>query len=427
MRPVRVLFHVTHMRRGGGIEASLLSWLAVLDRRTFAPALSIAFPTDDFDTVFAERLPADVAVHWLGRERWLSACRTRKLAGTLGWAGRVYEDVLLPQVRKRVFGQRMAALAVDFDLIIDYDMSLVRFADGCGKPLVGIAHFRFPAAAAMGPRKQRTLARYYRRYDRIVAICSAMQQGGVALFPALAARFVTLYPGFDRDDIVRRAALPLPLPIPRALQYPLSPAASLAPEAAFGPRYLISVTRLEESQKDLTTLLRAYAQLVTQHAFGGALVIVGDGRDRAMLEALAAALGVAARVHFLGFIANPLPLVRQARVLVLSSRYEGLPTILIEALMLGQVLVSSDCPTGPHEILDAGRAGLLVAPGDVPALATALLRAWDDQALRETLQAGAQQHAALFDVPAFAARVRALAQTLVPHLLPLPAPPTQDR
>jgi glycosyltransferase involved in cell wall biosynthesis len=346
LRPVRVLFHVTHMRRGGGIEASLLSWLAVLDRRIFAPALSIAFPTDDFDAVFAARLPADVAVHWLGREPWLSACRTRKLAGTLGWAGRVYEDVLLPQVRKRVFGRRIAALAVDFDLIIDYDMSLVRFADGCGKPLVGIAHFRFPEAAAMGSRKQRTLARYYRRYDRIVAICSAMQQGGVALFPALAARFITLYPGFDRDDIVRRAALPSPLPV--ALRLPLSPFAPLASAAALAPRYLISVTRLEESQKDLTTLLRAYALLVAQHAFDGALVIVGDGRDRTTLEALAVTLGVAAQVHFLGFVANPLPLVRQARLLVLSSRYEGLPTILIEALMLGQVLVSSDCPTGPR-------------------------------------------------------------------------------
>jgi hypothetical protein len=68
-----------------------------------------------------------------------------------------------------------------------------------------------------------------------------------------------------------------------------------------------------------------------------------------------------------------------------------------------------------------------VTPGDAPALAAALLRAWQDQALRDVLQAGAQQHAALFDVPAFAARVLALTQTLVPDLLPLPATLTQDR
>jgi glycosyltransferase involved in cell wall biosynthesis len=390
VKPIRVLFHVTHLRRGGGIESSLLSWLAVLDRSRFAPGLSIAFPTDELATDFLPRLPADVSVQVLGAAPWLSHCRNLKVTGRIGWLGRIYEDLLLPQIRKLVFRHRVARLARDYDVIIDYDMSLVRFASGFGKPLIGIGHFRFPERDAVRPRRYRALLHYYQRYDNIVAICEAMREGGCRLFPQLAARFVTLYPGFDRDDIRRRAALP-------AGDMPPFP-------------YIVTVTRLEETQKDVSTLIRAFALLVERDAIAETLLIVGDGRHRGQLERLALELGVAQRVRFAGFTANPLPLVRQARLVVLSSRFEGLPTALIEALMLGQVIVSSDCPTGPREILQEGAAGMLVPVGDVEAMAAAMLAGLRDDALRLRLQQAAMLHAATFEVAAFRRRFLSLTQ-----------------
>ncbi len=141
-------------------------------------------------------------------------------------------------------------------------------------------------------------------------------------------------------------------------------------------------------------------------------MIVGDGTHRGALEDFARSLGIRDKVVFAGFHENPLPFVAAASALVLSSRYEGLPTALIEGLMLGKVMVATDCPTGPREILDHGRAGLLTPVGDVDALADALDRALHDDALRATLAAAARAHSDTFALPAFRARVAALLELL---------------
>lgn len=395
MSKIRVLFHVTHMRRGAGIESSLMSWLRVLDRERYEIGLSIAYPNADLDDVYRPRMPPDVAIHVLGPESWLSHCRNLKVERKLGLAGRVYEEVLLPQLRKRVFRRRFETLAQDYDLIIDYDLSLARFAHGFAQPLVGVSHFSLSQRLAHNRRKYRKAADYYRRYDAIVSICDAMREEGAALFPAFADRFVTLYPGFDLDDARRRAAEATALPVPA--------------------RYIVSVTRLEETQKDVGTLIRAYALLVRRHEIEESLLILGEGRHRPELERLAQEQGVSGRVVFAGFAPNPLSYVRQARLMVLSSKYEGLPTVLIEGLILGQVLVATDCPTGPKEILDDGQAGLLVPVGDAQAMAEAMARALNDAALRERLQGNALRHAESFGTAAFNERLARLVERLLPH------------
>jgi glycosyltransferase involved in cell wall biosynthesis len=389
---LRVLFHVTHFRRGGGIETSLLSWLRVLDRERFSVGLSVTYPTPDFAAEFHARIPSDVDVHFLGREAWLSHCRQLKVERRLGLAGRIYEELLLPQVRKRIFRSRIEAIAKGYDLIVDYDMSLARFAFGLGCPLVGISHFSLAQRLGSNRRKFRTAARYFRRYDAIVSICNAMRDEGIRLFPELAERFVTLYPGFDLDEVRARAEAPAE---------PLTDGA-----------YIVTVTRLEETQKDVGTLILAYALLVKERNIAERLIIVGEGRHRAQLEALAMELGVDSHVVFAGFCSNPLPYMSRARVMALSSKFEGLPTALIEGLALGQVLVASDCPTGPREILNHGEAGLLTPVGDAQALAEALYKALQDSALRLQLQAGARVHAEKFSRSALGSRFSALAEKL---------------
>jgi glycosyltransferase involved in cell wall biosynthesis len=94
--------------------------------------------------------------------------------------------------------------------------------------------------------------------------------------------------------------------------------------------------------------------------------------ERPALEALARRLGLEQDVSLPGFVANPYPYMAQASLFVLSSRWEGLPTVLIEALSCGTPLISTDCPSGPREILSDGRFGKLVPVGNVPALAHAM-------------------------------------------------------
>lgn len=126
------------------------------------------------------------------------------------------------------------------------------------------------------------------------------------------------------------------------------------------------------AQKDQATLLHALALLRRQ--IPARLMILGDGPERATLERLSSKLELSDAVEFSGFVANPFPFVSAATAFVLSSAWEGLPTVLIEALALGTPIVSTDCPSGPREILQDGRLGLLVPVGDPESLANALLR-----------------------------------------------------
>ncbi len=135
---------------------------------------------------------------------------------------------------------------------------------------------------------------------------------------------------------------------------------------------LIAVGRLNE-QKDFATLLRAFAKLREHRDVR--LVIFGEGPERGNLEALARDLGIAREVSLPGFASNPYAAMRRASLLVLSSRWEGLPTVLIEAMACGCPVVATDCPSGPTEILEGGRYGPLTKVGDVQGLADAILGA----------------------------------------------------
>lgn len=125
-------------------------------------------------------------------------------------------------------------------------------------------------------------------------------------------------------------------------------------------------------QKEFPTLIRAFAQVIQQRP--ARLVLLGDGRDRDNLECLIHELDIAESVWMPGFMSNPYSYLKQADVFVLSSAWEGLPTILIEAIALGTPVVSTNCPSGPAEILNGGEYGTLVTVQDSQAIAQGILK-----------------------------------------------------
>ncbi|HHW39477.1 MAG TPA: glycosyltransferase, partial [Bacillales bacterium] len=122
--------------------------------------------------------------------------------------------------------------------------------------------------------------------------------------------------------------------------------------------------------KDFPTLIRAFALVRKKRQ--ARLMILGEGEERPKLEALVRELGVEKDVALPGFVENPYSYIKRAGVFVLSSRWEGLPTVLIEALALETPVVSTDCPHGPREILEDRKWGRLVPIGDEQALAQAI-------------------------------------------------------
>ncbi len=131
-------------------------------------------------------------------------------------------------------------------------------------------------------------------------------------------------------------------------------------------------------QKNFGLLLQAFALLLLERP-EVRLMLVGGGRDRVALEQMATELGISDRVEFLDFVDNPAAYLKRARVLALSSSWEGLPTVMIEALALDCPVVATDCPSGPAELL-AEQRGRLVPPGSPKAMAKALGLALDQPA-----------------------------------------------
>lgn len=144
--------------------------------------------------------------------------------------------------------------------------------------------------------------------------------------------------------------------------------------------------------KDLATLLRALAKVTAQVPCR--LLVLGDGVDRADLEGLAWELGLEESVDFQGFVSNPWAYMARSDLFLLSSRWEGSPNSLIEAMTLGVPVVATDCPGGPSEILQGGELGRLVEVGDDEAFAAAWLDVLrQPERARERAVAGSAQMA----------------------------------
>ncbi|MCP4687370.1 MAG: glycosyltransferase [Desulfobacterales bacterium] len=141
-------------------------------------------------------------------------------------------------------------------------------------------------------------------------------------------------------------------------------------------------------QKDFGALIRAFSLL--RRTRKAKLIILGEGRERAALEALASETGVSEDVSMPGFVSNPYAFMSRSDLFVLSSAWEGFGIVLVEALAAGLPVVSADCPGGPREILQDGRIGPLVPVGDPDALSRAMLHTLDHPPRRALLEKAAE-------------------------------------
>jgi glycosyltransferase involved in cell wall biosynthesis len=207
--------------------------------------------------------------------------------------------------------------------------------------------------------------RYYPRADQIVTVSRDLADDLAAFAAIPRERILAIYNPVVDDRLQKAAAK--------------------APDHAWlrsgDVPVVLGVGRLER-RKGFATLIRAFAKVRRLRPLR--LVILGAGKtakgeaaDRAVLEALIRDLGVEADVSLPGFKLNPYAYMARASVFVLASDYEGLPGVLIQAMACGCPVVSTDCPTGPREILEGGRFGPLVPVGDDQAMAEAVARVLD--------------------------------------------------
>jgi len=206
----------------------------------------------------------------------------------------------------------------------------------------------------------------YPRADGFIAVSN-----GVALDLATVGRLrleeiTTIYNPTVRDEVLEKKHEPVDHPW----------------FANDGPPVVIGVGSLTE-QKDFPTLIKGFATLRNERPCK--LTILGRGNQRDHLESLISNLGLKKDVELAGFKSNPYKYIAAADVFVLSSAWEGLPNVLLEALACGTPVVSTDCPSGPREILQDGKYGPIVPVGDDVMLAEAIKTMLDDPMSEEHL------------------------------------------
>jgi glycosyltransferase involved in cell wall biosynthesis len=226
-------------------------------------------------------------------------------------------------------------------------------------------------------RKRESQMRYMRLYypsnDGIIAVSQGVAQDFAQLL---------------HWQVDRLTVIPNPIVTPELSSLALAPIDH--PWLGEGDPPLIMGAGRIEPQKDFPMLIRAFARVRERRPCR--LMILGEGSSRPAIERLAGELGVARDVAMPGFVVNPYAYLSRAQLFVLSSAWEGLPTVLAEALALGVPVVATDCPSGPREILDDGRYGALVPVGDAEALAEAMERTLDDPLDPEFLRSAAQRY-----------------------------------
>jgi glycosyltransferase involved in cell wall biosynthesis len=154
------------------------------------------------------------------------------------------------------------------------------------------------------------------------------------------------------------------------------------------PPVILGVGRLTK-QKDFATLIRAFALVRRQYSVK--LMILGQGEELPALEALVKELNLVNAVTFAGFVANPYAYMSKAKMLVMTSIFEGFGNVLVEGMVAGISVVSTDCESGPSEILANGKYGMLAAVGDVQGLATAMINTLNNPLDPEILKKRGQE------------------------------------
>jgi glycosyltransferase involved in cell wall biosynthesis len=229
----------------------------------------------------------------------------------------------------------------------------------------------------LNPRKRKAyhnaVQRYYPKNRAIITVSAGVRSDLIDTFGISPHLVHTIYNPVVSASLLRDAKAPVAHPF-------------FAPQS---PPVVLSVGRLTE-QKDFPTLIRAFAQLRAQ--IDCRLVILGEGENLSQLTELVQALGIGADVSFPGFAANPYAYMSRASLFVLSSAWEGLGNVLIEALAVGTPVVATDCRYGPREILADGKYGPLAPVGDEDALATAMQAVIEDPPPADILQKAASRY-----------------------------------
>lgn len=357
----KILFYTTFLTQGGGIEVVTVRYINKFIENGYKVDLYIDYDMGE-ENIREKEIDKRVKITYLKSEK------ISKLIYKLRTLGK----------EKKIYNIFLYILILVSDFIVwkkeikkigreNYDatISFFQFLPSYITKVKGPKHMIFLHGSVKqyfeGIRKyfKNSFFNKINKFDYICTVSEEMRVQLKEIFPNLTNKQVTVYNPIDFETIENKACERENL--------------TSDEEKLLNSPYICSVGRLDEGQKDFNTLINAYANLKIKNKISEKLVLVGAGPDREKLESLVKKLNLENEIIFLGKKSNPYIWMKNSKAFILSSKYEGLPTVLIEALILDVPSISSNCLTGPVEILENGKFGELFNIGNVKELEEKIL------------------------------------------------------
>lgn len=248
----------------------------------------------------------------------------------------------------------------EYDLFIDYDSKAQKYAEK-----IKIDKKVVWQHTSLNKNVKRTKKRLA-KYNKVVLICDDMKNDFINHFPELKEKFVRIYNFLDFERI-------------NQMKYDESELNEVEKEM-LKERYCVSVARLDYP-KDFDTLIEAFA-LLNKEGVNEKLYIVGEGEQRERLEEKIKVLGLENVVFLVGRKRNPYIWIEKSDMFLHSSKREGFPAVLLEALCCNKMIISSDCMTGPKEVLENGKNGELFQVGNAEQLVKYVKKYYENPKLK---------------------------------------------
>ena len=355
----------------GGLQKILVEYLKLIDKNKYRIVLLIA---NDYGkkNLFLEEIPKNVEIQFVRPYNLVSKIaelsKNRKILNRLLLKRYRYRS---KRVFKSIFLEKLSKLG-KIDLIIDFDGGLKSILDNlkAEKKIIWI-HSSIRKHKQDNKSKISRYGEELKKYDKIIAICKEMNEEIKELYPFLSSEIEYIYNPLDCNNIIEQGNEN----IEKMTSYE---------KELIERDYFLAVSRLDTVQKDFETLIEGYS-ILKNKGIKEKLYIIGEGNGRVKIEKMIEEKNSGQDVILLGEKKNPYVWMKNSKLFIHSSRYEGLPTVLLEALMMDKFIVSSNCPTGPTEILTKPKVGELFNVGDANQLAEKVLKILYDKDYQKEL------------------------------------------
>lgn len=353
--------------RMGGLERVLIEVLQNIDKKKYNLTLVIDDDCGE-DNIFEKDIPKEIPYYFLKSQKLIEKTNYYKLRRKnilYKLMYNIYMNIETYIKSKNI--KKLIEKLGKIDVFIDYDAGTTKYIENieADKKVVWI-HNSIPNLKKSESKIKR-FGKRLEKYDRIVAICDEMKEELKDIYPNLKDKIIRIYNPFNFSRVLN-------------LKDDMSELTEKDKEL-LNEDYCIAISRLDTVQKDYKTLLKAF-KILKSKGINKKLYIVGDGPSKEEIENMIKEYDLIEEVKLLGRFKNPYVWLNNADFFIHSSKYEGFGLVLIEAAILDKLIISSNCPVGPTEILENGKSGILFNVGDSQKLAEKIEKILNDKNLR---------------------------------------------